>query len=166
MYVKKFLQYSLILLLLLAGCGNENNTYLVTRVIDGDTIELGNRERVRFIGIDTPEARYNRKLERDARRTGKDYETIIAMGKKATQFTKSLVQGKRVKLEFDVERRDRYGRLLAYVYLPDGKMLNAEILKEGYGQLYTFPPNLKYVDMFIKLQREARENNRGLWELE
>ena len=139
-----------------------NNVY-VTRVIDGDTIELANKERVRLIGIDTPEARYNPKLKRDARRTGRDYRTIITMGRKATSFTKSLVEGKKVKLEFDAEKRDKYGRLLAYVYLPDGRMLNAELLKEGYAQIYTFPPNVKYVDSFLKLQKQARENNRGLW---
>ncbi len=137
---------------------------LVTKVIDGDTIELQNRERVRFIGIDAPEAWPSHKLERDRKRTKKDRETIIAMGKIATEFTKNLVEGKKVKLEFDVEKKDRYGRLLAYVYLPDGRMLNAELVKEGYARVYTFPPNVKYVDMFLELQREARENNRGLWD--
>ena len=151
----------------LTGCAQEGFDYdniLVIRVIDGDTIELQDKERVRLIGIDTPEARYNKKLQRDVSRTGKDYETIIAMGEKATKFTRSLLEGKRVRLEFDIEKRDRYGRLLAYVYLPDGRMLNAEIVKYGYGQIYTFPPNVKYVDLFLKLQREAREGNRGLWE--
>ena len=85
------------------------------------------------------------------------------MGNKATVFTKSLVGGKSVRIEFDVEKRDRYGRLLAYVYLPDGRMLNAELVKEGYAQVYTFPSNVRYVNLFLKLQRQARENNRGLW---
>ena len=135
----------------------------VTRVIDGDTVELENRERVRLIGIDTPEARYNTKLERDARRTKKDYRTIIEMGKAATEFTKRLVDRQKVRIEFDVEKRDRYGRLLAYVYLPDGRMLNAELVKEGYAQMYTFPPNVKYSDLFLTLQQEAREQGKGLW---
>jgi len=151
----------------IAGCGEsvgyDYNDIAVRRVIDGDTIELQNGERVRLIGIDTPESRFNSKLERDAKKTGRDQRTIIAMGKKATIFTKSLVGGKRVMLEFDVERRDRYGRLLAYVYLPDGRMLNAELLKAGYAQVYTFQPNVKYVNKFLALQKEARENNRGLW---
>jgi micrococcal nuclease len=132
-------------------------------VIDGDTIELENTERVRLIGIDTPEAWFSSKLERDARRTKRDYKTIIQMGEAATEFTRRLAEGKRVKLEFDVEKQDRYGRLLAYVYLPDGKMLNAELLAEGYAQVYTFPPNVKYVDVFSALQKEARENKRGFW---
>jgi len=136
---------------------------LVTRVVDGDTIELENKERVRLIGIDTPEARYSRKLERDAKRTKANCEAIMAMGKKATAFTKSLVEGKRVKLEFDAEKKDRYDRLLAYVYLPDGRLLNAELLREGYAQIYTFVPNVKHVELFRALQEEARENERGFW---
>lgn len=136
---------------------------LVTRVIDGDTIELENGERVRLIGIDTPEIRYNKKLIRDIRRTKQDAATIIKLGRKSAIFTKNLVEDKRVRLEFDVEKRDKYGRLLAYVYLPDGRMVNEEILKAGYGQLYTIPPNVKYVEVFIKAQRLARQYNRGLW---
>jgi len=139
------------------------NSIKVRRVIDGDTIELENKERVRLIGIDTPEVWDSPKMERDIKRSSKDREDIIAMGKAATRFTKSLVKDKKVRLEFDAEKRDRYGRLLAYVYLTDGRMLNAELLKEGYAQVYTFPPNVKYVDMFLDLQREARENERGLW---
>lgn len=136
---------------------------LVTKVIDGDTIELENKERVRLIGIDTPEAWYSRKLERDAKRTKTNCEAIMAMGKKATAFTKSLVGGKRVRLEFDAEKRDRYDRVLAYVYLLDGRFLNAELLREGYAQIYTFVPNVKHVELFRKLQKEAQENKRGFW---
>jgi|GEM_PF-407087 len=136
---------------------------LVTKVIDGDTIELESKERVRLIGIDTPEARYSRKLERDAKRTKTNCEAIMAMGKKATAFTKSLVEGKRVRLEFDAEKKDRYDRLLAYVYLPDERLLNAELIKEGYAQIYTFVPNVKYAELFRDLQKEARENKRGFW---
>jgi len=136
---------------------------LVTKVIDGDTIELESKERVRLIGIDTPEARYSRKLERDARRTKSNCEAIMVMGKRATAFTRSLVEGKRVRLEFDVEKKDRYNRLLAYVYLPDGRFLNAELVREGYAQIYTFVPNVKYAELFRELQEEARENKRGFW---
>ena len=157
---------AVLLCVFLASCSAGLHDYsdiLVTRVIDGDTIELADRERVRLVGIDTPESRYNTKLTRDMKRTGKDAAVIIAMGKRATDFARMLVGGKRVRLEFDVERRDRYGRLLAYVYLPDGDMLNAELLRQGYAQVYTFPPNIKYVDKFLRLQREARENRKGLW---
>lgn len=141
-----------------------NRFFTVAKVIDGDTIELDNGERVRLIGIDTPEIHFNSKLMRDAKKTGQDYNTIISLGKKAKNFTLEIADGEKVRLEFDVEARDRYKRLLAYVYLKDGRMLNAEIVKEGYGFVYTVPPNVKYSDLFIRLQREAREQNRGLWQ--
>ncbi|MDD5680212.1 MAG: thermonuclease family protein [Candidatus Omnitrophica bacterium] len=139
------------------------NSMLVTKVIDGDTLRLENGESVRLIGVDTPESKVNAKLKRDSKRTNKDYETIITMGKAAAEFTKKLADARRVKLEFDVEKRDRYNRLLAYVYLPDGKMLNAEIVKAGYAQVMTIPPNVMHQDMFLQLQEEARESKRGLW---
>ncbi len=86
------------------------------------------------------------------------------MGKESTKFVKTLVKpGDQVKLEFDVEKRDRYERLLAYVYLSDGRMLNEIIVKEGYANLLTIPPNVKYQERFLKLYKEAREGNRGLW---
>lgn len=136
---------------------------LVTGIVDGDTLRLENGEKVRLIGVDTPESRQNAKLKRDLKKTNKDVETIIAMGKEATKFTKSLVLRKYVRLEFDVEKKDHYNRLLAYVYLPDGRMLNAEIVKAGYAQILTVPPNVKYHDLFLKLQQEARDSNLGLW---
>ena len=134
-----------------------------TRVVDGDTIVLENDERVRLTGIDTPETYKSKKLYKDAERTGQDIETIRAMGKKATEFVKKLVGGKQVRLEFDVQERDRYGRLLAYIYLLDGTFVNAEIVKQGYASLMTIPPNVKYAELFQKLYQDARENNRGLW---
>lgn len=139
------------------------NDVLVTRVVDGDTLQLETRERVRLIGIDTPEMHESDKLHRDSQRSGRDEGTIKAMGRKAYEFTRALVEGKRVSLEFDVEKYDKYDRLLAYVYLKDGTFVNAEIVKQGYASLMTFPPNVKYVDKFLKLYREARENDRGLW---
>lgn len=139
------------------------NKVLVTYVIDGDTLKLENGEKVRLVGIDTPESKQNAKLKRDLKKTDKDAVTLINMGKKASRFTNSLASKKYVRLEFDVEKRDRYNRLLAYVYLPDGRMLNAEIIKAGYAQILSIPPNVKYQDLFLELQQEARDNNRGLW---
>lgn len=136
---------------------------LVKRVIDGDTLRLESGERVRLIGIDAPEMHESKKLYRDAQRTQQDVATIKKLGKRAYEFTKNLVEGKRVRLEFDVEKYDRYGRLLAYVYLEDGRLVNAEIIKEGFASLMTIPPNVKYADEFLKWYREARENKRGLW---
>lgn len=137
---------------------------LVARVIDGDTIQLEDGERARLIGIDTPEMHESGKLDRDASRSQQSKELIMKMGRRAYEFTKNLVEGKRVRLELDVEDRDIYKRLLAYVYLQDGTFVNAEIIKQGYASLMTIPPNVKYSELFLKLYREARENRRGLWE--
>ena len=123
---------------------------VVERVVDGDTVVLSTKERVRYIGVDTPELHHPRKpVERYAR--------------EAKEFNRRLVEGKKVRLEFDVQRYDKYNRLLAYVYLEDGAFVNAEIMRQGYAQLLTIPPNVKYADLFVKLQRQAREAKRGLW---
>ena len=86
------------------------------------------------------------------------------MGKQATTFVRTLVKpGDPVGIELDVQARDKYGRLLAYVYLPNGKMLNEEIVKAGYANIMTVPPNVKHQETFLRAYREARENKRGLW---
>jgi micrococcal nuclease len=140
------------------------NDILVTRVIDGDTILIETGEKVRLIGIDTPEMHESSKLYRDSQRTGRDIRTIRAMGRRAFMFTENLVNGKRVRLEFDVEKYDKYGRLLAYVFLKDGTFVNAEIVKQGYASLMTIPPNVKYADLFLRLYQNARESRLGLWQ--
>ena len=134
------------------GRSYDYTNILVKRVVDGDTLLLENGERVRLIGIDTPELHESNKLQRDAARSKQDVNTIKEMGQASYEFTKKLVEGKRVSLEFDVEKYDKYDRLLAYVYLSkDKKFVNAEIVKEGYASLMTYPPNVKYVDLFTKL---------------
>jgi micrococcal nuclease len=85
------------------------------------------------------------------------------MGKEASSFTRKLVEGKKVRLEFDIERHDRYGRLLAYVYLEDGTFVNGKIIDEGYAQAMTIVPNVKHAKTFLKLEREARQKGSGLW---
>lgn len=136
---------------------------LARRCVDGDTLELESGEKVRLIGIDTPEMHESNKLHRDSRKSQQDAETIKSLGRKAYQFTKKLVEKKRVRLEFDVEKYDKYKRLLAYVYLADGTFVNAEIIKQGYASIMTYPPNVQYADLFLELYQEARENKRGLW---
>jgi micrococcal nuclease len=145
------------------GRSFDYSNILVTRAVDGDTLVLENNERVRLIGIDTPEMHESNKLNRDAQRSGQAVEAIKQLGRQSYGFTKKLVEGKRVRLEFDVERYDKYKRILAYVYLEDGTFVNAKIVEEGYASLMTYPPNVKYVDLFLKLYQEARENKRGLW---
>ena len=89
--------------------------------------------------------------------------TPTRYGKQASDANRRLVDIKTVRLEFDVEQRDRHGRLLSYVYLEDGTFVNAWLVKWGYAQVMTVPPNVKHQDLFLKLQREAREAKRGLW---
>lgn len=140
----------------------------VTEIVDGDTIhckEDGEILNVRLIGIDAPESKLNPKTKNDAERSSQDVETIMKMGRKATSFVKShLSTGETVKLEFDIQKQDRYGRTLAYLYLPDGSMLNELIVREGYAQVMTIPPNVKFQELFLTAQKDARENKRGLWE--
>ncbi len=126
----------------------------VRRVVDGDTLVLENKERVRLIGVDTPETKHPRK-------------PVEYYGKEASRFTKTMCEGKRVRLEFDqanasIGHKDRYRRTLAYVFLEDGTFLNAEIVKQGYGFAYTRFP-FKYMDKFRRYEREAREQRKGLW---
>lgn len=121
----------------------------VVRVIDGDTIELDGGEKVRLIGVDTPETVHPNK-------------PVEYFGKEASKFTKNMVEGKFLKLEYDWQRTDKYGRMLAYVYLLDGTFVNAEIIKQGYGFAYTKYP-FKYLEKFREYERQARENHRGLW---
>jgi micrococcal nuclease len=137
--------------------------FIVKRVVDGDTLLLKNGQRVRLIGVDTPEVHTSKKLYRDAERSGKDVKTIRKLGKRASDFVKSLVKpGDKIVLKYDWQRIDKYGRILAYVYLEDGTFLNAEIIKQGYGHAYTRFP-FKYMEDFRRYEREARENKRGLW---
>jgi len=133
------------------------------RVVDGDTVKLSDGRRIRLIGVDTPELHYSDKLLRDSNRTHKDVKEIQAMGERAAAFTRQLCEGKPVKLESDVRKLDKYGRSLAYIYLEDGTFVNAKIIEEGYAQVMTIPPNVKYADYFLKLQRQARDARKGLW---
>ena len=142
-------------------------TITVLKVVDGDTLLVnykGKEESIRLIGIDTPESKANKKAKSDAQRSGEDLKTIISQGKEATEFVKTMVRpGDKLTIEFDVQTRDKYGRLLGYVYVLDGKMLNEEIVKAGYANVLTVPPNVKYEGNFVRAYREGRENRRGLW---
>ena len=128
--------------------------YKIIEVIDGDTIKVdinSKIETVRFIGVDAPETVHPNK-------------DVQAYGKEASDFTKAQLLEKEVRLEYDIEERDKYGRLLAYIYIGN-EMFNKVLLREGYAQLMTIPPNVKYVEEFIVLQKQAREQNKGLWSL-
>ena len=126
----------------------------VVKVVDGDTIHVqvgAVREKVRYIGVDTPETK-------DPRRP------VQCFGERASQFNERLVAGERVRLHRDVEERDRYGRLLAYVFRDrDALFVNAELARLGYAQPLAIAPNVRFADRFAALAREAREAGRGLW---
>lgn len=124
----------------------------VVSVTDGDTVRVqidGREDAVRYIGVNTPEVHHPAKGEQPG-------------GREAMEVNRSLVQGLTVRLELDVQERDRYGRLLAYVHVGD-MMVNAELARRGYAQVMTVPPNIRYQERFLALQREAREQKRGLW---
>jgi len=146
---KKQLKRIALFLLALAVFSFSQAWRLCTRVVDGDTIVLDRNEKVRLIGVDTPETKDPRK-------------PVQYYGKEAYEFTRSLVEGKKARLEYDQTRVDKYQRTLAYVYLEDGTFLNAEIIKQGYGFAYTRFP-FKFLEEFRKYEKEARENERGLW---
>jgi len=138
---------ALVLSICLLAAGQQWRTCV--RVVDGDTIVLDGQETIRLIGVDTPETRDPRK-------------PIEAFGQEAYEFTKSLAEGKKVRLEFDQEQIDKYGRTLAYVYLDDGTFINAQIILQGYGHAYTEFP-FKYMENFRGYERMARERGLGLW---
>jgi len=124
----------------------------VTRVVDGDTVEIeleGREEDVRYIGVDTPE-------------TVKPGEPVQCFGPEASDFNHRLVEQRQVRLVFDQERRDVYGRLLAYVYLGD-RFVNAELMRRGLARTLTIPPNDRYASRFKRLQTAAARAGRGLW---
>jgi len=145
----------------------DNRSYLVKKVFDGDTFEIeigGRSEKVRMLGIDTPEKWSSDKFDRDAERTGKDKETIKKLGTLSSEFTTRLIGGKKVILEPDAkgDDKDKYGRLLRYVYLEDGTFVNLKIVEEGYANAYR-KFNVSKQSEFIEAETEAREKKRGLW---
>lgn len=124
----------------------------VLRVIDGDTIELENGQKVRYIGIDTPETV-------DPRRD------LQCFGKEASLYNKTLVEGKEIYLEKDISQTDRYGRLLRYIYLEEnGISINEQLVKEGYAVASSYPPDIKYQEKLRLIEQEARNNQKGLWQ--
>ena len=127
--------------------------YDVIRVIDGDTFVVdldGTEERVRLIGVDAPESVHP------------DQSKNVPEGKTASAYMKTLLAGKQIALEFDIQKRDKYGRLLAYAYL-DGNMVNLLLLESGNARLATYPPNIKHVDRLRKAQEQAQKEKIGLW---
>lgn len=129
--------------------------YRISKFVDGDTFWVANEKqapiKIRLIGIDAPESRKSGKKE------------VGYYGKETSAYLEKLLTGKKLRLEYDVTKYDRYKRTLAYVFLEDGTFLNAHLVENGYAMVMTVPPNVKYVDLLVKLQSEARKQKRGLW---
>lgn len=131
------------------------NQYLVIRVIDGDTFCILNgenkQEKIRLIGVDAPETKKTRRKE------------IGYYGKESAEYLRKLILNKQVRLEYDAQKIDMYGRILAYVYLNNGVFLNDMLVQKGYCRVATFPPNTRFKNVFIQSERIARNKHRGLW---
>jgi micrococcal nuclease len=159
MRIRKWLLLFVLMGSMLAGCSSATVTtssgrekVKVERVVDGDTFEVeigGKKEKLRLIGVDTPE-------------TKKPNTPVMYYGKEASDYTKKRLEKKTVELEWDVDKYDQYKRLLAYVWIGD-ELFNRTLVQEGYARIATFPPNVKYVDLFKKDQEEARKKEKGLW---
>jgi len=133
-----------------AACASDQTWFTVKWVNDGDTIVLTNGNRVRYIGINAPEIDHDR-------------QKAQPYGYQAKSINTQLVLNRKIRLEFDQERHDRYGRLLAYIFLPDQTFLNEYLLQEGYAFFLFRKPNLKYSQRLLKAQREAMKYGKGMW---
>jgi len=129
--------------------------YIVKKVVDGDTfwVDDGTQKglKIRLIGVDAPESKNSRTKE------------MGYFGRESSDYLTSIIGGRRVRIEYDVGQFDKYGRTLAYVYIEDGTFVNAILVKNGYATVMTVPPNVKYADTFLKLERKARNHKKGLW---
>ncbi len=128
----------------------EHGYLKVIRIIDGDTIVLETGQRVRYIGINTPELSDKR-------------PQVKQLAYEAKQFNSQLVYKKLVRLEKDVSETDKYGRLLRYVYLPDGTFVNLKLVEEGYAFATPYPPDVKYQKLFKTAETQARIHKKGIW---
>lgn len=136
-----------------AVIGVQGQNVKITKVIDGDTIQIEGDQTVRLLGIDTPETV-------DPRRP------VGCFGKEASRETKDLLESKEVILKKDVSETDKYGRLLRYVYLPidEGKLfVNDYLIREGFAKMLTYPPDVKFSDQLLAAQTQAKEGKKGLW---
>lgn len=128
----------------------DDGRFLVAKVIDGDTIELDTGEKVRYIGVNTPE-------------TVDPHRDPQCFGKEASDYNTALVQGHRVELVADTSNTDKYGRLLRYVYKEDGTFVNERLIRDGYAYALAYPPDTAHKADFVVAQRQAQATSRGLW---
>lgn len=164
----RLLRFLIIWLIVASAFAAEPEVYYVHRVIDGDTIEViyptKKLERVRLIGINTPESYKGPQADKEAKRKHKDLATILKMGNEAKKFTQTILATQQyIILEFDVQERDRFGRVLAYVYLMNEQMLNEFLVQEGMAEVMTVPPNVRHAKIFKEAEKSARQGKRGFW---
>lgn len=155
------LLYIIVICVLASSCKSfsipgDSVQYLeVDRIVDGDTFwafDSHKKEyKIRLIGVDAPETR----------NTGR--KKIGYYGQQSKEFLTKLISCKKVRLVYDIDKTDQYNRTLAYVYLSDDTFVNAELIKQGFAVVMTIPPNVRYADRFVKLERRARKNKKGLW---
>lgn len=138
------------LFFVLAGAVCHGKEYVVNKVIDGDTVQLETGEVVRYLGIDAPEL--------FLKEGGSEF-----FAREAARFNKKLVLLKKVRLEFDTEKKDHYGRLLAYVFVKN-TFVNGELVRHGYARAAVRPPNVKYKELLLDNQRKAMAEDKGLWQ--
>ncbi|CAI6330160.1 thermonuclease family protein [Bacillus subtilis] len=169
MLTRKLMQALAVLVILLSGCQGVSSSHsgttektvdlsdkievTVRRVIDGDTFIAdvnGTEERIRLILVDTPETVHPTKA-------------VQPYGKEASAFSKKTLENQSVYLEYDKEKRDKYDRLLAYVFLKDGTSFNKILLEKGYARLAVFPPNTKYEDEYKQAEKTAKNERLGIW---
>ncbi|MBD3426010.1 MAG: hypothetical protein GF409_02115 [Candidatus Omnitrophica bacterium] len=151
------LAFFLIACLICSSCGLEDLSgegYRIRDVVDGDTAELATGQKIRYLGVDTPEI-----MKKFSGNWIFDPEPLAL---EAKAFNRALVSGRRVDLEFDEKRVDKYGRWLVYVIV-NGKLANAELLREGYAYLMVYPPNDKYLEELLQAQSKAKNAKLGLW---
>ena len=147
--------FFLFTLILISSCTQYDYSQIkIIEVIDGDTVRLSSGQLLRYIGLDTPEIRI--------KENGKFLYMPQPFSIEAKSYNEKLVEGKLARIEFDVEKKDHYGRLLGYCFIDD-IFINAKLIEEGYAVLYSRPPNVKYTDLFVNLQKQARRNNKRLW---
>ena len=127
--------------------GQDRRGARVERVVDGDTVVLSGLGKARLIGVDTPEVHGGGECH----------------GRAASAYAKRTLAGRRVRWRYDVERRDRYGRALVYLWLGDGRFFNSMLVREGFATPLTIPPNVAFADRFVADARAARRSSRGLW---
>jgi len=147
--------------------GQEKDYYniYVSEVINGSTIRLENGQILKFIGIDTPKNSRTSKLKTDAQKTGIHEEVLLLMGQEAAKFTRQLLEGKYIRVEFDKQKFNNYGMIEGYVYLlPEDIFVNAEIIKKGYAALLSnIEENSKYKSFFEKLHQKSLQQSKGVW---